>query len=258
MTDLRNPLNYPINPTFGPGIYRRRIRLVQHEGYVTGDLEDCNHGFSVSIKHDGHKVTAVEGQHHRIPFTTCGGAITPLQQLVGINITLTLHELSASMNTRANCTHWLDLSLLAIRHILCSETVREYNIEIPDELDNPTCARVYRNNALVHEWLVKDWMISAPTPLANNTLFKGFSAWANTAFADEDNKEAAFILQKGYFVSRARRFDLDALVGESAATQPMMAGACFSYSEPQASTAIRTVNATRDFTHTAEELLLFK
>jgi hypothetical protein len=162
------------------------------------------------------------------------------------------------MNPRANCTHWLDLSLLAIQHVPRNETVREYTIEVPDEMDVPTSAKVFCNGHLVHEWKVKDWILYAPDALATHTLFRGFSAWANAAFADEDSKEAAFILQKGYFVSRARRFDMDALAGESATTQYMMAGACFSYSEPQASKAVRTLNTTRDFTHNAEELLLFK
>jgi hypothetical protein len=37
----------------------------------------------------------------------------------------------------------------------------------------------------------------------------------------------------------------------------MMAGACYSYSEPQASVAVRTSLSTRDFTHTPEQLLTF-
>ena len=47
MTYKRNPFNYPENPDFGQGIYRRRIRLENHNGWVSGDIEDCNHGFQV-------------------------------------------------------------------------------------------------------------------------------------------------------------------------------------------------------------------
>ncbi len=258
MADPRNPFNYPINPAFGTGIYRRRIRLTSHQGYVLGELEDCNHGFTVRVYHDFVTVTGIEAQHHRIPFSTCGGAKDPLMKLIGLPVGLSSQDLSAKVEARANCTHWLDVSLLAIQHITRCEAVREYNLEVPDEAGKPTQAKVSCNGNLVHSWLLQDWIIQQPSALNGNTLFKGFSAWANSAFTDDDEKEAAFILQKGYFVSRARRFDMDKLVGESASVHTMMAGACYSYSAPNSSIAVRTENTTRDFTDTPEELLLFK
>lgn len=254
----RNPFNYPLNPQFGQGIFRRRILLVQHEGYVAGDLEDCNHGFSVKVFHDGIQVTGIEGQHHRIPFSTCGGAREPLLKLVGMPLGLSSQEASSRVDIRGNCTHWLDLALLAIQHAPRSETVRQYDIEIADELDKPTLARLLRNGELILEWPVQDWVLQEPSPYAGNTLFKGFSAWANRAYTDEESKEAAFALQKGYFVSRARRFDVNALAGMLASKDTMMAGVCYTYSEPRASIAVRTENATRDFTNTPEELLKFR
>lgn len=258
MSDPRNPFNYPINPSFGKGIYRRKIRLVNHADRVQADLEDCNHGFSVTLHHNGAYVTKIEGQHHRIPFTTCGGAITPLQSLVGISLPQNLHSLTTLVNARQHCTHWLDLCLLAILHSTREEIVRTYDIEVPDENNEPTLARIFVNQLLVHEWCVKDWIISQPQLLADKTLFRGFSSWANAAFINEDDKQAAFALQKGYFVSRARRFDIDKLDGESATAHTMMAGACYSYSEPQATIAKRTVKTTRDFTDIPEALLQFK
>lgn len=179
-------------------------------------------------------------------------------KLVGLPLGLSLQELSAQVDIRGNCTHWLDLALLAIRHASRSETVRLYDIEVPDETDRPTQARILRNGEQVLEWPVKDWVLYAPSPFAGNTLFKGFSAWANKAFLDDDEKEAAFALQKGYFVSRARRFDIDSLAGESAKEHGMMAGACYTYSEPQSSIAVRTIKTTVDFTDTPEQLLAFK
>jgi len=258
MPDPRNPFNYPINPQFGKGIYRRRIRLTQHHDHVMGQLEDCNHGFEVSVFHDGEKITRVEGIHHRIPFSSCGGAIEPLQTLTGTPLGLSSIALSSLVNARSHCTHWLDLALLAILHIGRDECVRTYEIEVPDETDSPTTAKVFCNEQLMHEWQVKDWQLYAPNTIAGQTLFKGFSAWANTAFDNEESRQAAFALQKGYFVARARRFDMDKLAGESAKVHTMMAGACFTYSEPRASHAHRTSHSTRDFTHSAEELLLFK
>lgn len=257
-SDPRNPFNYPINPDFGHGVYRRRIRLEQLGNSVDGKLEDCNHGFCVMVYHDGEKVTAIEPEHKRVPYTTCGGAGRELQALVGTPLGLSSQELAERVNPRANCTHWLDLTLLAIRHAARNETVRQYDVEVPDEDNRATDAKVFRNNELVHHWLMRDWVLQAPEEMAGNTLFRGFSAWANSAFTDEEDKEAAFILQKGYFVSRARRFDIEKVSGESAAAHMSMRDACYSYSAPQRDSAVRTSGTTRDFTDTPEELLTFK
>lgn len=253
----RNPFNYPENPDFGKGIFRRRIRVENHDGWVSGDIEDCNHGFQVQIHHDGKHLTRVEGQARRTPFTTCPFAINPLQALVGIPLGLKAKDLARKIDARANCTHWLDVALLAIIHASRHEKVRQYDIDIPDELDTATTVTVKRNNEIVLQWQVKDWQIQTPESLLGKPLFKGFSAWANDFSDDEDEKEAAFIVQKAYFVSRARLFSTNDMAGESADAHPTMYDACFTYSQPQRSQAKRTDNTTYDFTDTAEQLLKF-
>lgn len=259
MTDFRNPFNYPLNPNFGQGVYRRRIRLVQHDGFVSGDLEDCNHGFQVRIFHDGQQVTAVEGDARRIPFTTCHGAIEPMQALVGTPLGLSAQQLAERINPRANCTHWLDLSMLAVMHAARpDEPVRQYDVDVPDENDTPTTVTVKRNNTVVLQWQIQDWTVKSPAHLAEKTLFRGFAAWANELFSDADEKEAVFVLQKGYFVSRARRFDTNIMAGESAAAHKTMYDACFTYSEPRRSIAERTADTTYDFSDTPEQLLQFR
>lgn len=257
MTYQRNPFNYPENPNFGQGIYRRRIRLENHQGWVSGDIEDCNHGFQVQIYHDGKNITRVEGQARRVPFTTCPAAISPLQALVGIPLGLSAKELAQQIDARANCTHWLDVALLAIIHASRSEAVRQYDIDVPDETDTAITVSVKRNNELVLQWQVKDWVVQTPEALSGKPLFKGFSAWANSFSSSEDEKEAAFVLQKAYFVSRARMFDTNSMAGESADAHPTMYDACFTYSQPQRSKAKRTANTTYDFTDSAEQLLKF-
>lgn len=258
MKDARNPFNYPQNPDFGEGVYRRAIRLEQHDGYVSGDLEDSNHGFQVQLYHDGKQVTAVKGQARRVPFTTCPEAIDPLQALVGMPLGLSAYELSKRVNPRANCTHWLDLALLALVHAArVNEPVREYSVAVPDEDDKPTTVTVQRNGEEVLQWQVQEWVVQKPAYLAANTLFKGFSRWASDLLADEDEKEAAFVLQKGYFVSRARRFHINSMAGESANAHATMFDACFTYSEPRRSIAKRTLDTAYDFTDTPEQLLQF-
>jgi hypothetical protein len=89
-------------------------------------------------------------------------------------------------------------------------------------------------------------------------LYKGFSKWASACFTGEE-REAAFILQKGYFVASARRYNIDAQVGKAAnEDRDVMLGVCFSYSTPQIEIATRTADSTRDFSNTPELLLKFQ
>ena len=103
------------------------------------------------------------------------------------------------------------------------------------------------------------YQILAPDELAENTLYRGFSRWANTCFVDDANAlEAAYILQKGYFVSGARPMDLNKLAGEPANKHAVMRGACYTYSAPVVDIAKRTADSVRDFTDCEEQLLEFR
>lgn len=257
MSDPNNPFNYPLNPTFGQGIFRRHIRLQQGVGVVHGALEDCNHGFCVTVYHDGNRVTDIQAKAKRTPFTTCPGAVEPLKALIGKPLDLDAKALNMQMPAGSNCTHWLDLAILALQHAKRDEAVREYRVAIPDEDGHSIEASVHCNARLVHEWRVEEWQILEPAAISGNGLYKGFAGWANQAFADDDEREAAFVLQKGYFVSRARRYDIQQLTGESAKVHTMMHGACYSYSEPNVSQAVRSADSVRDFTDSEEEILKF-
>lgn len=252
-------MSYVPNPSYGSGVFRRRIRLWKEEGMLRGALEDCNHGFTVAIAHDGKIVTAVGGEPKRIPFNTCSGALAPLQRLVGCDLKLSTLALLTQAGTRANCTHWLDLAVLAIVHSQRAEIVREYDIEVSDEnaAGDPQQLRIWRNGVLVLDWLHKDGVIVSPGPMQGVTLFQGFSARAAQAFADADDLEAALVMQKGNFVAQARRFDLLKLVGQSASADDTMRGACFTYSAERSAGAYRLPGTLRDFTSTPEQLLKF-
>ena len=88
-------------------------------------------------------------------------------------------------------------------------------------------------------------------------MIKGFASWASASFSNVDEQEAAFVLQKGYFVSRGRHYNLDSLAGEALIDQVFMHGACYAYTSPRLETAMRLANTTRDFSDTPELLLKF-
>lgn len=258
---------YPRNPGYGSGIFRRRIRLTriglsqtgpcEATEQVLGELEDCNHGFRVRVYHDGDKVVAIEPEFMRIPFTTCATADLPLQKLVGATLQSDSKVLARFARPGSNCTHLLDLSLLAIAHAGGSDNLTQWDVEVTDESDDASQLKVLRNGAVIHHWQAREFALTGPAPLAGNTLFKGFSGWANELFSGLEH-EAAHILQKGYYVAQARRYDVDSKAGELAIQHDTMLGNCHTYSAEFASKAIRNANTIRDFTADPEQLLKFR
>ncbi len=252
-------MDLPLNPAYGLGVFRRRIRLTRlSEQAVYGELEDCNHGFIVTITHDGKKITAVDGEAKRAPFTTCPGALEPLQRLLGCNINATAQALLKHVEPRANCTHWLDLAVLAIVHSQHQAITRQYDVEVTDEnADDLQFLRVSHNGQLIHDWISRHGEIVSPAVLSGVSLRKGFSSRVAEVFTDPVEFEAALVLQKGNFVANGRRIDLEATAFGSASDHSFMAGACFTYAAERVAGATRVQHTVRDFTATPELLLTF-
>tara|TARA_R110002049_G_scaffold29343_5_gene99748 strand:- start:1589 stop:2365 length:777 start_codon:yes stop_codon:yes gene_type:complete len=257
--NLQTPV-YPPNPDYGNGLYRRRIRLVQTAtGEVCGELEDDCHGFRVVLQHDGRVVTGVSGRALRVPMSTCGQALKPLQGLIGIALDTPVSEIVASVNPRSNCTHWYDLALLALVHATQAEAERMYDVEVVDQPPDgsPARAEVLLNGESIHCWLLDGTTVVQPQAFAGKPMLKGFSAWANDAF-EGAAREAAFVLSKGVFVAFSRLFDMSGSSGQSALAHANMHGACYTYSKGVVEHAVRNHDVVRDFSDTPEQLLTFR
>ena len=262
----RNPFNYPLNPDYGQGAFHRKIRLQplkDNSGrFIQAELEDCNHGFTLKLYFDQQQVTRILPEAKRIPLTTCAAAGQMLDALIGMNIHSPSRELYAQLDLSSHCTHWLDLAIWAIAHAgRCSASDtwhdRVYHAIIPDELEHGTQATLLLNQEVLLDWQLKDWQVIQPSAYAGQPFYKGFAAWAND-IADPQEREAAFMLQKAYFVSRAMLYAIDQLAGEPASKHQMMLGACFSYSQPRVSVAQRTAGSVRDFSDNSAALLKFQ
>ncbi len=259
-----DPGKFKMNPDYGNGVFRRRIRLTRkgdaHSGQVHGALEDCNHGFQSTVIYNNDQIMDIRPQFMRIPFTTCDGAYRPLQNLIGAHVGSTPAELLAIAHPLSNCTHLHDLTLLAIAHSQRKEEIVQYDVEVTDAVNGISDLRVWRsvNNGkkmLMHYWQSLNYAITSPPELKDKPLFMGFSRWANEAFKDIEN-EAAFVLQKGNLVSIGRMLDVNAMTGSRAKDENDRV-ACFTYSPENSSNAIRIGGTVRDFTHTEEQLLKF-
>lgn len=251
----------PPNPSYGKGVFRRRIRLSKHDGFILAELEDSSHAFKSKLYFDDQGITEVTAETIRYPMTTCPGAVEPLRDFIGLPLDLLSGEITKRINPRLQCTHLFDLTVLAYAHIRRDEVQRVYDIELPDDdgSEQGLPLQVYQDGKLVLSWTVKKWKILEPVEFIGNTLGAGFSKWVSQAFADnEDQKEWAWLAQKGNLVSEARTFDINKLAGTRNFVGEHMVGICHTYSEAEIGQAVHSHNSFIDFSDSEEELLLFK
>jgi hypothetical protein len=246
----------PPNPQYGSGIFRRRVRVTVAARQVHVDLEDSNHAFRLLLRHDGGRITAIQPEAVRYPFTTCPDANGYLQALVGRPLDGTL-DARRMFETRVSCTHLTDMTVLALGHVREEGFVRLYDIAVDDERDGRQHARITCDGATVHDWTVARHAILEPEALAGRTMVQGFHAWARQAF-DRMPLEAATALQRGYFVAQARRYLSVPERDYPAIGDGLPEGVCYSYSTPAVQRALRIEGSKRDFTGDPGALLRFE
>ena len=244
-----------LDPRYGSGCYRRTIVLRQSgPSRVEAAVEDDPHAFAITLEHDGERVTAVSAEAHRYPLTTCNGATAALQSVVGAPLSASIVELKRHADARRNCTHLFDLAALAIAHVFRAARECVYRIEIPDEIDGLTEARLERDQGRVLTWSLRHGVITEPARYAGQRVLGGFTSWAVANLAGEE-LEFALVLQRGYFVALSRIYDMQTVSMGPASEDPMPSGICFSYSPGQAEHAWRVPGSRRDFSDTPEQML---
>jgi len=244
------------NPNYGHGTFRRRLQLSIDPRHASIDLEDGNHAFRMVLRHDGERITAIESNILRHPFTTCTEAGRSLQGLVGQPLETT-RDVRRLLEPRVNCTHLTDMAGLAVAHVREDALRRLYDIAVDDERDGRTRARIVCDGQTVHDWVIVRHAVVEPDAHAGRPLLQGFYAWARVAFTGLA-LEAAVMLQRGYFVAQSRRVIVSPASEYPAITDGLPDGLCYSYSTPAVQRAQRIDGSIRDFTNDADALLRFK
>ncbi|QDX81199.1 hypothetical protein B9N43_08080 [Denitratisoma sp. DHT3] len=244
------------NPHYGSGVFRRRLRLDAGSDQVRVELEDCNHAFRLTLRHDGERVTAVEPEAVRHPFTTCPEALAVIGRVVGHRLTDGAQSLRQRLVPGDNCTHLFDMTVLALAHVDDAGLTRLYEIAVDDERDGVTAARIDCDGRTVHEWRVRAHVIEQPEALAGRPFMRGFFAWASQTFAGMA-LEAATALQRGYFVAQARRSVSLPVEQHPATADGMPDGVCYSYNSGIVQRALRITGSVRDYSAGPEGLLDF-
>ena len=249
----RNPI--PLRHSSKPGIYRRRIVLRAQRDTASGWLEDDFHCFGASLRHDGERVVEIRGEAKRWPWTTCPGAIDPLQELTGAPLSTSLRALARGVDPRAQCTHLFDVALLAIAQAARGEGRRIYDIALPDRVAGCTQPTLMRDGKLALAWEIERGEIKSPAPYAGRALQGGrFNAWLDAQF-EGDEAEAASVLRRACIIGIGRKYDFDQIPRAEAFARELGAGACHTFGSTVLPNAERVVGSVRDFTDSSEAML---
>jgi hypothetical protein len=237
----------------------RAIRLHSPgPGRIEAALEDIRHAMICTVSHDDRQITGVEADFRRYTLPLCPGASEPLKALVGMPLDTGTSEFFANGRARQNCTHMLDLAWLAMRHAVRGAGQWIYEIEIPDALTGPQRGTLKRNGVTVQDWTVENNRIVGSGSLGGQSLGSGFTRWLTTQSSLSDLEvEESLVLQKGFFMVKARRFGVPE--GElDDGLRKAMTGACFGYAPERIEHAFGLSGMERDFTHHPERLLRFE
>lgn len=249
----RKPI--PLRQSSTPGIYRRRIVLHADRNTASGWLEDDFHCFGATLRHDGECVIAIRGEARRWPWSTCPGAIDPLQRLTGAPLSTSLRSVARGVDPRAQCTHLFDVALLAIAQAARGAGRRVYDMALPDRVAGRTRPSLRRDGELVLAWEIERNEIKSPEPFAGRTLQGGrFNAWIDGEFAG-DEAEAALVLRRACIIGIGRKYDFDQIPRAEAFARELGAGACHTFGPDVLEDALRIVGSVRDFTNDPAAML---
>lgn len=224
----RFALAFPPNPAFGKGSTRRRVDLINESSRTSARLSDPFHEMECQVIHDGQHVTDLTGIMHRFPTTLCPGATSIVRSLVGASIHRPIEQRYAPGVLTRNCTHLFDLACLAVVHTARPGSTRIYEAIVPDELNEPVTAEVYRDGLRVHAWTVRRGVVTSSGAAANLPLLGGFLAKACSVFSGDD-LEAALVLARTYLISLGRPYDTEAWAGYPISQNKPLRDRCFAY-----------------------------
>lgn len=239
--------------TLRPGIYRRRIRIRTGPGYARADLEDDPHRYGIAIRHDGERVTGIEGFPIRTPWTLCVAAQANLQRLVGMPLTPDASAIFRHTAPGQQCTHMFDTAGLAIAHAARGTPRRQYDVEAPYWTEEePREISLSRDGEPLLRWQIEGRRILGPEPYAGQDWQK-MLGWAREHFEHIDDIEAVIVLRRAVMISHGRTVSLDPL--ENAAQTGHISGACYVFHPGIAERAQRLPGSTLDFTDRPDALL---
>jgi hypothetical protein len=184
-----------------PG-FRRHILVQPGEGEVAVMLEDDIHSLAVILRHDGSRVTDLDGWFERAPWTTCPGAGAKLRETF---CGMLLSEVTAKVDKVLNCTHMHDIAVLAAAHAGDAAEIL-YEMIATDPDNGERLLELRRNGKLVQNWIERDGVLAAPEAVAGKTLHE-LREWIGSL--EGSAREEAGILRWASSVARGRTLPME-------------------------------------------------
>lgn len=255
-----HPEGVPLRADYGDGSYRRCIVLEAGEGWARGELVDDFHHFAARIEHADGCVVAIAGEDVRVPWTTCPGAVRPLEALIGARLGRDFAQVGRHTDSRSQCTHLYDAACLAICHAARQRNggakTRRYDFVLPDRRDGSARPTLARDGERILDWQVSGLQIAEawPREFAHQPL-RG-EAW-NALFArisDPDLAEAAGVMRRAVFIGLGRQYDFEQ-IERASSFAPLVGAACHTFSAERVGEALRVHGSVRDFHGSPERML---
>jgi Protein of unknown function (DUF2889) len=233
-------------------MFRRRVEIATAPGEARAVVEDDFHHFRVTVRHDGRRVSRVEGGAVRVPWVTCPLAVDRLHELEGMDLSDRATDVFKRTEATLQCTHMFELAGVAIANAARGVARRRYELAAPVErVGARTHGTLWRDGEQILHWEVDKVGVLAPERFAGLSLKAGFREWIETNLSAEES-EAALILRRGVMISAGRSVDLDAVKPGEPYRVPL--GGCITLQPDKIGTLKRVVGSTLDFTDRPEAL----
>lgn len=248
----------PVRRDYGTGAFVRSLAICSPApGHVSLAMEDPVHAFSIDFEHALGVVRKVNARWERHPMSSCGGSSAALLAMEGCALSSDLFDITRHADASQQCTHMYDMLCLAIKHAHEQAADCRYDVVVPDAIDAPVTATLYKDGKEVLSLQLRDYEnIVAPDAYAGLSIFKGFMGWVRK------NRPQAewvhhFLLQKALFVGRVQTMDAEAMVGMSSRLSGPNDGTCYGSQTERYADALRVGEIRRFDKDSAPQLLRF-
>jgi len=236
--------------------YRRKTIAIAGKFETVAAMEDDFHHFTVTLRHDGKRVSGLTGETIRFPWSTCPGAAAKLDEFIGAPIRPTPDDPGPKWQITQHCTHLFDIAKFALAQTVRATSGqggrRQYDILIPDPVDGgSTTGDLWRDGEHLLHWAVEKRTVVSPDSVAGHSLH-GRAEWKPEAIQNADALEAALMLRRALVIFRGRISDYPTVT--MADQVPNGFGTCFTY-QPENAADGRWVMDEKDYTKSATPLL---
>jgi hypothetical protein len=231
------------------GAFVRRVRMRARPGRAVGIVVDDFHVFSVLVRHEQGKVTAIRGKAWRYPWRTCIEAPLMLVRLIGMELEPRGRAVYDATDYSAQCTHQFDVAGLTLAHAARGLGDGWFDCVVRDPVDGVRHASLRSNLTGPMDWRIEGSTITAPEFFAGQVP-AAMGNWVRQNFEGAD-ADAVLLLRQCIRTAQGRQMDIDAF---PTAADIGMSGVCYSFQPENAPRGARMKGSVRDFSDLAQKV----